>query len=388
MRPDIAAPDCQVAPRQLLESLLQLRQFLEPYGSLFGGMAGYQHAQHYLEGRLQPLSRRTLEPIAREQGVPRRALQAFVGQGNWDDRSVRDQMRDDIAAQWGSPDGVLVLDGSSFPKCGTKSVGVQRQWCGRLGKQENCQVGEYLIYASPKGQTIVDTKLYLPESWANDKERREEAYVPQEIGFKKGWELAYEMVKEHSSYLPHQWIVGDDAYGRIFELRQQFAQDGERYLLEVPGHTLVGVGTESEGLQWKTVDQVAQGASAKQWTRVSIRDGEKGPIEVRALKMRVSTGRNREAERRETLLITEKKQTGERWFYLSNARGWTVSKMARVAGCRHYVEEVLELAKGDVGIDEYEVRSWVGWHHHMTLSMLALFFIVNERGRLKKRFLH
>lgn len=372
-------------PDESVAALLEdLDEFIGPYLPLFGRRENHGHARMYVEGRLQRLERRTLEPIANEHGVHRRRLQYFVGAGLWDDEPVRQQMCEQVAREIGTRDGVFILDGSGFPKKGDKSVGVQRQWCGRLGKEENCQVGEFLGYASSKGHTLVDCRLYLPKSWAADRARRAEAHVPKEVTFKTGWQLGYEMVKKYSAVLPHKWVVGDDAYGHPVALRERLATDGERYLLEVSSNTQVQLDPRTG--RWQSVASVADSLPVRRWTRVRTRDGEKGPIEVKAVKLRVTTragSGKRTAGRRETLLITQR--GNERWYYLSNARGVSVGKMAKAAACRHYVEQSLQLAKGDVGLDEYEVRSWVGWHHHMTLSLLTLFFLVRERTRLKKR---
>ena len=183
-------------PDESIDSLLEgVDEFLQPYYSHFGRTETHGHAQMYVEGRLQRLDRRTLEPIATEHGVHRRALQLFVGAGRWQDDPIVDKMTEQVAEEIGTPDGVLIFDGSGFQKWGTKSVGVKRQWCGRLGKIESCQVGEFLGYASPKGHTLVDRRLYLPEDWAKDRHRRAEAHVPKEVKFQKGWELALEMVR-------------------------------------------------------------------------------------------------------------------------------------------------------------------------------------------------
>lgn len=368
-----------------IESMVErLGEYMAPFYPLFGREENHEHARMYVEGRLRRLDRRTLEPIANANGVPRRPLQQFVGAGRWNDKPVTDALREQIGRDLGTQDGVLIMDSSGFVKSGNGSVGVQRQWCGRLGKVENCQVGEYLGYASRKGHTLIDFRLYLPQSWANDPKRRTIAHVPKLVKFRKGWELAYEMVKENSLHMPHSWVVGDDAYGRIPLLRKQLDADGERYVLEVPGDTLVRL-VDTKNAQ--TAASVADAIPKKDWCTVRIRDGEKGPVEVRATKLRVITtiGRGKTQERRrETLLLVRRPSTDERWFYLSNGKGFSVRKMARVAGCRHYIEETLELAKGDAGLAHYEVRSWIGWHHHMTLTLLALFFLVRESYLLKK----
>jgi SRSO17 transposase len=262
-------------------------------------------------------------------------------------------------------------------------VGVQRQWCGRLGKKENCQVGEFLAYASHKGQTLVDCRLYLPEDWAADPGRRLKTHVPPTIEFRKGWELALDMVRARTNTLPHGWISGDDSYGRVVALRDALDLDGERTLLEVPSNTQVAVVTKTGVQEEQSVADVARATPASRWQQVRTRDGEKQPIIVNAVKLRVETKRGYKGRKRETLLIV-RRSDGEHCYYLSNAKGVSVSKMAKVAACRHFIEEALELGKGDAGLAEYEVRSWVGWHHHMTLSLLAMYFLVLEQRILKK----
>ena len=373
-----------IVPESSLEPLVErLHTFMTPFYPLFGRSETRQHAQMYVEGRLRRLERRTLEPIASENGVPRRPLQMFVGAGRWDDRPVIELLRDNVIHELGTRDGVLILDASGVQKWGRKSVGVKRQYCGRLGKVENCQIGEYLGYASAKGHTLVDFRLYLPEEWASDRGRRAAAHVPRDVRFAKGWEQGYAMVKEHAAHIPHAWIVGDDAYGRVPELRKRLDSDGERYLLDVPSDTRVQL---ADG-PFETVAAVADAIPKNQWQTVRIRDGEKGPIDVRATKLRVTTriGQGKKQEmRRETLLLIRRPSAGESSFHLSNAKGVSVAKMAKAAACRNFIEQSFELAKGEAGLAEYEVRSWVGWHHHMALSLTALLFVVIERNRLKK----
>jgi SRSO17 transposase len=375
-----------VVPESSIEPLVsRLHEFMTPFYPLFGRRSeSHTHAQMYVEGRVGRLERRTLEPIANENDVPRRPLQMFVGAGRWDDEPVIELLRNNILDELAMPGGVLIMDASGVQKWGKQSVGVQRQYCGRLGKVENCQLGEYLGYASAKGHTLVDYRLYLPRVWASDRARRAAAHVPKDIKFQKGWELGYAMVKLHAPHIRHDWILGDDAYGRVTELRMKLDTDGERYLLDVPSDTRVQVKPNGRFLP---VAEVADAIPKNQWTTVRLRDGEKGPIDVRAVKLRVTTktGKDKnQALRRETLLLVRRPSVDKQWFYLSNAKGFSVRKMAKAACRRHCIEESFELAKGEAGLAEYEVRSWVGWHHHMALSLLALFFVVRERNRLKK----
>ena len=381
MQPESEKPP-EVLPSNIEPLLEELGEFLKPYDALLGRVELHGHARMYVAGRLRQMDRRTLEPIATANGVHRRPLQMFVGAGKWSDEVIRKRMCTQVAETLGTPDGVLIMDGSGFQKWGKESVGVQRQWCGRLGKEENCQVGEFLAYASPKGRTLVDAHLYLPQFWADDRARRQKTHVPATVVFRKGWELALDMVELRGPSLPHGWVLGDDAYGRVVELRKGLERAGERYLLDVPSNTRVALHTR-DGASWR-VDALAASVPASAWTRVRTRDGEKGPVEVRAWKLRVTTGEGNDA-RRETFLVVRNPSNSKVWYYLSNAKGLAAAKMAKAAACRHYVEEALKLAKGEVGLAEYEVRSWVGWHHHMTLSILALLFLATRNERLQKK---
>ena len=191
--------------------------FLQPYLKLFERREQGAHAEVYVEGRWRQLSRRTLEPIATDRGLRRRPLQHFVGAGKWDDGLVRDEQCRQVAAEMGSSDGVLIVDGSGFQKAGPESVGTQRQRLGRLGKEEQCQVGEFLAYAAKGSVTLADCELYLPETWAADPVRRKRCHVPENVTFKTGWQLAAKMVLGRGHLLPHRWVVGDENYGRPTE---------------------------------------------------------------------------------------------------------------------------------------------------------------------------
>ena len=283
----------------------------------------------------------------------------------------------------GTADGVLILDGSSFQKSGPDSVGTQRQWCGRLGKEEQCQVGEFLVYASAGSVALVDCELYLPKAWASDKERRAECHVPKDVTFKTGWQLAAQMVFDRGRLLPHRWVVGDENYGRPTELRDLFFKKDERYVLEVNGDAKVRL---ARGGDWTRANTWANALPRQAWQRFKVRDGEKGPIEVRAVKARVYSPRPRgkNDERPEILVVVRNDRDSRTWTYMASDTRTTLKELVRIGSCRHGIEQTLRMAKGDVGLDEYELRSWVGWHHHMTLSMVTLWFLVCEHRRLKK----
>ena len=229
----------------------RLDDFMKPFREKFVREEQRMHALMYVEGRTRQLTRRTIEPIAVDQDVKRRPLQHFVGAGKWEDELLREVMARRIGTEMGRPNGVLILDGSGFQKAGPESVGTQRQWCGRLGKEEQCQVGEFLAYAAGGSVTLVDAELYLPRSWADDRARREKCYVPPDVEFQTGWELAAEMVQQRGELLPHRWVVGDENYGRPTELRDLFQERSEQYLLEVPAKAKIRV---LRGGDWTRAD--------------------------------------------------------------------------------------------------------------------------------------
>lgn len=362
----------------------RLVEFMKPFREMFVREEQRMHALMYIEGRTRQLTRRTIEPIAVDQDVKRRPLQHFVGAGKWEDEQLRRVMAHKIGAELGRPNGVLILDGSGFAKAGPESVGTQRQWCGRLGKEEQCQVGEFLAYAAGGSVTLVDAELYLPKSWAGDRARREKCYVPPDIEFQTGWQLAAKMVQQRGESLPHRWVVGDENYGRPTELRDLFHERGEQYLLEVPAKAKIKL---VRGGDWTRADLWAEHLPRRAWEKFTVRDGEKGPITVRAVKARVYTprGKDQGPERPEVLVVVRNDRENKSWTYLGSDTRASLAELTRVGSCRHGVEQALEMAKGDVGLDEYEVRSWIGWHHHMTLTMMALWFLVLEQRWLKKR---
>lgn len=364
----------------------ELGEFLQPYEEMFARQEQVMHAAVYIEGRMARLTRRTIEPIAIENDLKRRPLQHFVGAGKWEDERIKAEMARRVAAEMGKANGVLILDGSGFPKSGPESVGTQRQWCGRLGKEEQCQVGEFLAYAASGSVTLVDCELYLPKSWAEDKVRRDKCHVPEDVTFQKGWQLAAAMVAKRGAILPHQWVVGDENYGRPTELRDHFHKQGEQYLLEVPADAKIRLVRDGEGA-WTHADTWAGSLPRRAWETFTVRDGEKGPITVRAVKARVYTPRTKAqgTERPEVLVVVRNDRDNKSWTYLATDSRSSLKELVRVGSCRHGIEQAFEMSKGDVGLDEYEVRSWIGWHHHMTLSMLALWFLVSQQRQLKKK---
>lgn len=377
--------------KDLTSAVAALDKFLEPYRPLMRRAEQREHLGIMIGGLLSDLERKSIEPIATRNEMSRRALQRFMGEGSWSDARVREKLQCDVASELGDPSAVFIVDSSGFQKYGPGSVGVARQWCGRLGKIENCQLGYFLVYSAPKGDALVAAQLYLPEAWANDADRRAITHVPADRVFLKGWEIADELIADSATRLPHAWIVGDDEFGRPSEFRDRLADRGQAFLLEVPSNTRVRRPPNWPGCdsKWKPVCKRARTHAPERWKRVRLRDGERGPIEVEAFATRVHTARRGKPERLETLLVMRKLDRSRTWYFLAQGNApLDVGLLVGVAAHRHHIEQVFGAAKGEVGLDHYELRSWVGWHHHMTLSMLALWFLVQQRRRLGKKLLN
>jgi SRSO17 transposase len=368
----------------------RLTRFLQRYLPLFYREEQRELAQVVIAGKLSNLQRKTSEPIAYAADRERKPVQHFVGGGKWDDEAVMAELRRDVAEEIGEPDGVLVVDGSGFPKKGTESCGVARQWCGRLGKLDNCQVGVFVAYASAKGHAPVDRRLFLPEAWAHDAKRRAKCHVPQDVVFQEKWRIAQNLL-ERCFTVPHGWVAADDEFGRVSAFRHWLRRQRQQYVVDVPCNTLVREFVRrADGRKpaFERADTWAARQPASRWKTITVRDGAKEPLKVRALKARVQTkDEDGCVGTAESLIVTrtlgkEKRTT----YHLSNApRRMRLWKLVAVGSRRHEIEEVLQEAKGEVGLGHYEARSWVGWHHHMTLSLLALWFLARERRRVGKK---
>ena len=282
--------DAEVSLGQLRGMLERLESFLEPFARSLGCCEQRTNAHHYVSGLLSDLASKDAESIAYLFDRERQGIQKFIGQADWDHRPLLNELARQVGAELGEPDGVLVFDPSAFPKKGTESVGVQRPWCGRLGKLDNCLLGVYLGYVSHAGHALADFRLYLPREWARDRRRRNEAGVPRDARFATRHELALGMLDHQGSLLPHRWVAGDDEMGRSSWFRQQLRLRGERYLLAVPSNTLVrdlcapeppysGRGRRPQ-VPFVRADAWRAALPEGAWRTVEVRDGEKGPLLV------------------------------------------------------------------------------------------------------------
>jgi len=390
--------DAEVPPEMLEGMLTRLETFVEPFAEALDEPAQRRHALEYTTGLLSDLKHKTGEAIAYLHDQKRQGIQKFIGHVPWDHQPLFATLADPVGEQLGEPDAVIVFDPSGFAKKGVKSVGVARQWCGRLGKVDNCQVGVSMADVARKEHAIVNTRLYLPEEWAQDRGRREEAGVPETIKFPTRHGLALEMLEECRGRLPHAWIAGDDEMGRPSGFRQELRTQNERYLLAVPSNLLIRdievTPPESSGrgrhpqVPFTRWDRWCRALPDSAWTRIDVRDGAKGPLVIEAVKRRIQARTETGGTGPEELLfVTRGRQadgTYQHDYYFSNADpGTSLKELARVAQAEHRVAECFERAKGEAGLADYQGRNWIAWHHHQTLALLAAWFLNQETRRGK-----
>lgn len=398
VRLDELLDDAEVRPSLLRGVLPRLEAFLQPYVEVLQTPEQQTNARHYVQGLLSDLDSKDGESIAYLHDRERQGLQKFIGQAEWGHQPLLTELVRQVGTALGETDGVLVFDPSAFPKKGTESVGVQRQWCGRLGKIDNCQVGIYLGYVSRREHALVDVRLYLPKEWANRKRRRQKAGVPAAIRFRTRHELILEMLDERGPLLPHAWVSGDDELGRCSWFREQLRSRHECYLLAVPSNTSVRDLTAPEppyggrgrrpSIPFTGVNRWCAALPATAWQTVEVRDAAKGPVVVQvAWTLVQARTEGRASDVAELLVVFRERQGDGTWkhdYLLSNAALATpAAEFARVFKAQHCIEECLKRAKGEAGLADYQVRTWEGWHHHQTLSLLATWFLTQETRRGK-----
>lgn len=388
--------------KQLRALKPELSTFLDRYLPLFGREQNHLHAQRFVHGLLGGQERRNIENIAEvvEGGVVR-TMQKFITQGSWEDAVVVQELRAHVAATLGDAKGTVNVDETGFAKKGKKSVGVQRQYAGTLGRVDNCQIGVFANYYSPKGHTFIDRKIYLPAEWCQDKQRREEAGVPTNVVFRTKPELGLEMIRTAvREEVPFQWVGGDCVYGDSPRFVQGVRELGKWYVLDVSSEAHVWLDAPELGkagprggrAKPKTkpisvAEAVAQ-LSPSAFTRITVSDGSQGSIvyEYAETKVWFSEERYPAAEPERLLARRSLNQDAELKYHRSNAPlKVTLARLAEQRACRWSIEEDIKASKGQCGLDEYETRGWVGWHHHTALSMLALLFLVLQKQRLEKK---
>lgn len=371
------------------------------FAALFGRKEARRRSEQYVRGLLvQQTDRRNAENVAEMiAGATPRTLQRLLTEAPWPTEPVIDRLQAYVGARLTTPEGIFVLDESGFPKQGRHSVGVTRQYCGALGKVGNCQLGVFLAYASERGHALVDKRLYLPPPWTDDPARCRAAGVPAEIGYQSTADLGLAMLRQAraAGHLHGSWVTGDDAYGKVPTLRDALDAEGWTYVLDVPQTTPVftqlaevvvppwsGRGRQPtvphlapDAAPPQSVPAVADGLPATAWQELTVAEGAQGPRTYQFVARRVWESREGLPGRACWLLLRRNLDGSEPRYYLSNASAETpLLTLAQVAATRWVIETDFETAKGETGLDEYEVRSWAGWHHHITLALLAGAFLL------------
>ena len=387
--------DCQVAPEVFQGMLRRLEEFARPFLAFLARSEQMDHAVHYCAGLLSDLEQKNCEAIAYRHDEDRQGLQLFIGCSPWDHHPWIGELCRQVGEEIGEADGVIALDPSAFPKSGKHSVGTQRQWCGRLGKLDNCQVGVFMGYVSGQEHALVNMRLYLPKDWAKDRARRKRCGVPRAVRYQTRHQLALQMLAESGHLLPHAWVTGDDEMGKPYRFRRDLDDLGEQYLLAVPDNTSIrdleaepppykGRGTHPK-VPFQRVSKWKDSLPDEAWTKIEVRDAEKGPLVVQIVKRSVCTRTERRTVGEpETLVVIRYREEGaiKHDYYLSNGSVDTrLETFARVAKAHHRIEHCIQRGKSEAGLADYQVRTWRGWHHHMTLSMVATWFLIRETRR-------
>jgi SRSO17 transposase len=393
----------------------ELVDFHALFHDLFVRREQREWSAFYLRGQLSDLERKTVEPMvlalkgADQAAV--RAVQQFLGEGTWNDTPILWRLQSLIAEDLGAGDGIVIIDGSSFPKQGTHSVGVARQYCGHLGKVANCQHAVFAAYRSSEAHAFLDHRLYMPEVWFDDAHAplRTRYGVPEDVQFKTEPQLGLEMVRGlvERGTLPFRWVLADETYGADPKFLDGVEALGTWYFVEVPVTTRVwsgavevepaGKGPMGRPRKYaravdgtpkpREVRQIAQELPATAWRRYTIKEGTKGSIEAEFAFLRVTRSKRHGKPGAEAWAVC-RRSLGEdatvKVFLTNTPESRAKSELARMSGMRWPVETAFEEAKGEVGMDHYEVRTWRGWHHHMTQTFLAHYFLVRMRRRGKK----
>lgn len=350
----------------------------ERIGRHFARSEPRRRAVGYVRALLSDTERKNGWQVAERLGeATPDGVQHLLARADWDADAVRDDLGRYVHEHLGEAGGVLVVDETGFLKKGTKSCGVARQYTGTAGRIENAQVGVFLAYAGAKGHALIDRALYLPKEWADDRERCDAAGVPAAAGFATKPQLAERMIRRARHLgVRAGWVTGDTVYGHDGKFRRFLEASGQAYLLAVPSNQPL-----FDGQFRSTAGAVAADFPPAEWVRASAGDGSKGPREydwaVRAFGP--VDGRGWQLW---LVVRRHRERPDERAYFFARGPADTPQAvLIRVAGTRWRVEECLELAKGDCGLDEYEVRSWTGWHRHVTLSLFALAVVAVIRAR-------
>jgi SRSO17 transposase len=404
------APICKLAEQDIKQFLDEMKSYIEMFEPAFQRAEQLEWSKAYLQGLLGDAMRKNVEQMALGLGEKVRSMQYFIGQSPWKAEPVIALHQKLVAESLGEADGVALIDESGVVKQGEDSVGVAAQYCGSVGKIANSQVGVYLGYASRKGYSLLEGQLFMPDGWFEDDQagKREACGVPADLKPQTKPEIGLELLRKaiERGSLPFQWVAADELYGDSPAFRDGVAELKKWYFTEVKCSTLIwrcrpevyvpdwkGRGRHPTHLHLRnpadhpvSLNELASSIPNQGWTTATIKEGSKGPIVCDFSFLRIIESRNNLPGPEIWLIIRRNREDPSIIkFYFSNAPADTPSiEFVRLSGMRWPIETIFEEAKGEVGFDHYEMRSWIGWHHHMLLVALAHHFLI----RLRIRFQH
>jgi SRSO17 transposase len=372
----MATTGCVVHPREVHEWSEQLDEVARRIGARFPRSETRDRVRAYLVGLLGPVQRKNAWQLAEQIGdADPYGVQYLMGRSEWEPDSVRDDLRRYIADTLGDPEAVLILDETGFLKKGTKSAGVARQYTGTAGRIENAQVGVFLAYASRRGTALIDRALYLPREWTDDPDRCRAAGIPEGTPFATKPGLARAMLERaFAAGVPAAWVTGDEVYGSDGGLRRWLEEERRPYALAVRANQYVWA-----GFRQATVAALVEALPKRAWRAITIAAGSKGPRRYAWAWVPINHDLGPRWQR--WLLVRRSlDDPGELAYYIAAGPArTTLTRLARTAGARWGVEGSFEAGKQEVGLADYEVRSWTGWYRHITLSLLALAILAAVR---------
>jgi SRSO17 transposase len=406
-------PKFDLKPDEIEDFLRELEGFHETFYDCFHRSESRRHFFLYMAGQFGPLERKSIEPIAIavEEGKVR-AMQRFVSDAYWNESDIVSKYRSMVNEDMGDPNGVLIFDETGFVKKGEDSVGVGKQYCGTIGKVENCQVGVFTAYASPHGYALLDKRLFIPEKWFSPEyeHRRDKCKVPEDLEFKTKPQLAVEMMEEikEDGQIPFKYVLADTIYGSSPEFIEAVERHPElSYFVSTTSDTKCWLKSpvpriktyryrgkikkkrviESTEKKPITVEEFALNLHDFFWYRRTVSEGTKGPIEYEFTKREVILSRNGLPDKSVWLIVKRTLGRNPTYsYFLSNApRSTRLPVFVWLSGLRWAIEQCFEETKTELGMDHYEVRKLPGWHHHMLTCMLAHFFLWHLKIRVGKK---
>ena len=367
----------QEISEKITQELTPIKESLDKY---FSRSETKESAFYYLRGLISVAERKNSWQLSEQTGYENPyAFQYLLGRALWEENKLRDEVSRYTVEHLGTTDGIASLDETGFLKKGKKSAGVGRQYSGTAGRIENCQIGVFLSYATSRGRALIDRELYIPKDWFTDKKRCREAGIPEEITFKTKPELAKEMlIKMYQNNIRPAWVVGDEVYG-CHTLRAWLEEHQQSYALAVASNYYI-----TRELTQHKISDLLKEINQEQWKIISVGEGTKGYRYYEWCRIKINSlslpGWSRWAMLRRSI-----KNPEDIAFYITfSPDTQSLEDMAKAAGSRWTIEECFEMAKGEVGLDQYEVRNWTGWYRHITLSMFALSFLVKLRYQLEQ----